>query len=87
MLDAAACGLPVIVSEKVQATERYLGNGLTYREGDFKSLADRILEMKDEEYRRELGEVGHRKMQDEFSWKWIAQNRAQDYQIAVSESH
>ena len=34
MLDAAACGLPIVVSDRLAATERVEGNGLQYREGD-----------------------------------------------------
>src|SRR5262249_55892596 len=43
MLDAAACALPIVVSAKVAAVERYEGNGLTYRENDPEDLARTLL--------------------------------------------
>ena len=39
MLDAAASGIPIIISDKVLAIERVDGNGLQYSEGDSESLS------------------------------------------------
>ena len=38
MLDAAACGLPVVVNDTLRATERINGNGLQYRLNDVDDL-------------------------------------------------
>ena len=79
-LDAAACGLPIIISDNVQASERIDGNGLTYREGDANSLADRIASLADAAIRRRMGEAGARRMRDLFSWDAIAKQRLNEYQ-------
>jgi len=85
MLDAAACGVPIIVSDKVQATERFHGNGLTYKEGSVASLKESILKMRDEDFRSKLGKIGSKKMRDNFSWTKIAKDREKDYQQALNK--
>ena len=79
MLDAAATGTPIVVSDRVLAHERYEGNGLTYRENDPVSLAEALQTLADPELRRTLGEHGTEKMLTRFSWKAIAVRRLQDY--------
>lgn len=79
MLDAAACGLPVVVSNKVQAMERYEGNGFTYKEGDYHSLADILLKLKSTKERKKLGKAGSEKMINKHSWLKIAEERIKDY--------
>jgi glycosyltransferase involved in cell wall biosynthesis len=78
-LDAAASGLPIILSDRITVTERISGNGLTYAEGDAADLAQRIRSLEDSSYRRELGEAGSAKMKAHFSWLKIAERRADDY--------
>ncbi|MEW6469867.1 MAG: glycosyltransferase family 4 protein [Bacteroidota bacterium] len=85
MIDASACGLPIIISNKVMAKERVEGNGLTYDENDVADLSNTILRMKDPELRKQLGEAGVRKIRDSFSWDKIAQGRIVDYQAFVKE--
>ena len=84
VLDAAACGLPVIVSDSTLAKERYDGNGLTYREGDIESLIRCLVFVKDEGVRRKLGCEGARKMAALFSWREIARRRLVDYEAAIA---
>lgn len=79
MIDASACGLPIVISNKVQAKERVEGNGLTYIENDVDSLADSILKLKDTTLRKELGSFGKNKVQTKYSWDKIAQEREKDY--------
>jgi glycosyltransferase involved in cell wall biosynthesis len=79
MIDASACGLPIVISNKVQAKERVEGNGLTYIENDFNSLADELLKLKDVSLRKELGSFGKNKVQTKYSWNKIAKEREQDY--------
>jgi glycosyltransferase involved in cell wall biosynthesis len=83
MLDAAACGLPIIISDRVQAVERVEGNGLTYVENDVDDMAKVILEMKDEKLRDKLGTFGKEKIQKQFSWDMIAKGRIEDYKLFV----
>ena len=79
MLDAAACGLPIVVNDTLVATERIEGNGLTYRLGDTADLARVLSELADPVLRRRLGECGARRMRRDFSWEAIAGRRMRDY--------
>ena len=82
-LDAAACGLPIILSDRITVLERVAGNGLTYRECDDVDLAERIRVLAQAETRRPLGSAGSQKMRESFSWLHIARRRAADYARAV----
>lgn len=79
MLDAAASGLPIVVSDHVEARERYEGNGRTYKEGDAADLAQVLSELADPTVRVELGAQGLQKMRDEFDWSVRAQARLDAY--------
>ncbi|HEY9082628.1 MAG TPA: glycosyltransferase family 4 protein, partial [Vicingaceae bacterium] len=83
MIDAAACGLPIVISNKVLATERVEGNGLTYVENDSEDLANKLLELKDAALRKQLGEFGVEKIQKNYSWDKIAKERVEDYKKFV----
>lgn len=82
-LDAAASGLPLIISERVEVVERFEGNGLAYEEGSVNSLADCIRQLADAGLRRRMAEVGVRKMRADFSWRRIAGARTEDYAAAL----
>jgi glycosyltransferase involved in cell wall biosynthesis len=82
-LDAAACGLPIIVSDQVQVRERVDGNGLLYKEGDAGHLAQQIRTLSDASVRRQMGELGAKKMRDQFSWRLIAEERLRDYEFTL----
>jgi len=82
MLDAAACGLPIIVNDTLLAKERIDGNGLTYRLNDSADLAERIKSLAEPAARRELGDVGAGRMIRLFSWVNIAKARLADYESA-----
>jgi len=84
MLDAAACGLPIIVNDTLLATERIDGNGMTYRLNDAADLADKIRLLSEPEQRRRLGGIGSRRMRALFSWDSIAQRRLADYQASLA---
>jgi glycosyltransferase involved in cell wall biosynthesis len=83
MLDAAACGLPIIVNDTLLATERIAGNGLTYRLNDAADLADKIEILRDPQRRAQLGGVGAQRMAELFSWDSIARLRLADYAAAA----
>jgi glycosyltransferase involved in cell wall biosynthesis len=86
-LDAAACGLPIIVSDRVQVRERVEGNGLFYEEGNADDLARQIRKLANAATRRAQGELGARKLRERFSWDCIASERVRDYEIALEKSH
>jgi len=78
-LDAAACGLPLILSRRIKVVERVDGNGLLYTEGDHLDLARALKELQDPGKRNDMSAIGVRKVRDHFSWEKIARERIQDY--------
>lgn len=70
-LDAMASGLPIIVSDRVQAEERTKGNALTYSENDSTSLAESLLMLKSKELRQQLGKNGIEKVKDNYNWNAV----------------
>jgi glycosyltransferase involved in cell wall biosynthesis len=83
MIDAAACGLPIIISDRVLAIERVEGNGLTYIENDRLDLANNIMKMKDKALRHKLGSFGVEKIQKNYSWDKIAKERIADFEMFI----
>lgn len=83
MLDAAACGLPIVVNDTLQAVERIEGNGITYRLGDVDSLVQAIERLADASYRATLGATGARRMAGHFSWADLARRRLADFEASV----
>jgi glycosyltransferase involved in cell wall biosynthesis len=81
-LDAAASGLPLILSNRVQVTERISGNGVTYREGDAADLAERIAELFDPQRREAMRRIGRQRMVERFDWRILARARIADYEAA-----
>lgn len=79
VLDASACGLPVIVSSNVQAPERIEGNGLVYEENNYINLAEVLLTLENKKLREELGKLGVEKIRKKYTWEIIAKNRIKDY--------
>jgi glycosyltransferase involved in cell wall biosynthesis len=84
MLDAAACGLPIVVNDTLLAKERIAGNGITYRLNDLEDLVRALLSLRDANARKNLGDAGATRMANQFSWAAIAQRRMQDYEAALS---
>ena len=85
MIDATACGLPIIISNRVQAKERVEGNGLTYIEDNLDDLIKTIMEMKDEKLRSRLSEYGVEKILKKYSWDIIAKERVEDYKSFLNK--
>jgi len=83
MLDAAACGLPIVVNSTLRAVERIEGNGLTYELNDQASLQRVLSGLLDPEARKVLGVVGARRMAEHFSWRALVQRRVADYRAAL----
>jgi glycosyltransferase involved in cell wall biosynthesis len=74
MLEAASCGLPVIISDKSGALERISkGNGLTYKEGDVTDLENKMsLLLNNDELRKSMRQRAYAYTKD-IDWKVIAQ--------------
>lgn len=78
-LDAAACGMPIIISDKVEDLFRIDTNGLSYRQGNFNDLAEKILQLEDAGKRKEMGNRGIAKIQKHYSWEALAINKLADF--------
>ena len=85
MLDAAATGLPIVVSDRLVARERVDANGLTYLEGDFGDLQRVLMQLCSKELRSELGGAGVKKMVERFSWDAVAKRTLHDFAEAMSD--
>jgi glycosyltransferase involved in cell wall biosynthesis len=83
-LDALASGLPIIISNRVQAIERTDGCGLIYTEDSVEDLQKKMIMLLDEGVRNQLGNVGSNRVAENFSWGRIANLRQDAYQAAIS---
>lgn len=78
-LDAAACGMPIIINEKVEDNLRTEGNGLRCKDRDFRDLAFKILLLQDKLKRNEMGKIGSEKVTNFYSWDYLAKNKITDF--------
>jgi glycosyltransferase involved in cell wall biosynthesis len=83
MLEAAACGLPLIISNRIQAKERIEGNGLVYRENDLQDLINKLKKFQNPNERARLGLNGAKKMRQKFSWQAVAHRTLKDFEQAI----
>lgn len=83
MLDAAACGLPLIVSDGIVYRDHVEGNGLVYKMNDLDDLVTSLSGLVVLETRQRLGAFGADKMLREFSWDSVARRRIRDYEAAL----
>lgn len=83
MLDAAACGLPIVVNDTLRAVERIDGNGLQYRLNDADDLVRVLSTLMDARRRSELGSLGAIRMEREFSWRDLVRQRLLDYEASL----
>lgn len=84
MMDATACGLPIVVNDTLVAVERIEGNGITYKLDDVNDLVRALHSLADPQERRRLGLSGADKMAHVFSWESVAKRRLADYETALS---
>jgi len=79
MLDAAATGMPLVVSDEIGESDRVVGNGRVYKENDVEDLARVLSSLADAGERRKLGAAGRAKMAKSFSWAAIAESMEADF--------
>lgn len=82
-IDAAASGLPVIVSDRIGETDRVAGNGAVYEQDNVEQLAETIRALSDPATRRSLGAEGRRKMLAGFNWSTFARTIEADFRAAL----
>lgn len=91
ILDAAACALPVIVSDQVGAYQLYHITEIDYRiqpnilaakyiTNSAESLCNELLKLEDPLERSKIGNIVFQRVEENSSWKAIAKKRLQDYQ-------
>jgi glycosyltransferase involved in cell wall biosynthesis len=85
-LDAAACGVPIVISDAVFYREHVDGNGLVFRYGDVDDLVLKLRELEPFEIRNRLGQLGAEKMKQGFSWDSVARRRLAHYEAALGKS-
>ncbi|MBS1591548.1 MAG: glycosyltransferase family 4 protein [Bacteroidetes bacterium] len=78
-LDAAACGMPIIINEKVEDNFRIEGNGLKYKDKNYNDLAEQILSLKDVAKRKQMGAIGSKKIAEHYSWDYLAKKKLIDF--------
>jgi glycosyltransferase involved in cell wall biosynthesis len=83
MLDAAACGLPLVISDEVFYRAPVDGNGKVFRQNDSLSLSETLLELSEAATRTIFGSAGALRMAREFSWECIAKRRLLEYEAAL----
>ncbi len=82
-LDAMACGLPIIVNDKLEDKSRVEGNGLVYKQNDFEDLAQKILLLLDFDKRFAMGKIGSDKVSKYFSWDYLAKKKVKDFELVL----
>jgi glycosyltransferase involved in cell wall biosynthesis len=83
MLDAAAAGLPLVVSDQIYR-DHVEGNGIVYRTNDGEDLERVLRQLAPKELRAVLAREGVRKMRQNFTWELIARRRLDDFSAALS---
>ncbi len=83
MLDALACGLPLVANDTMHAPERLNRTGLQYRLGDVDDLARTLRVLGAAQAREKLGAEGTRRMREQFSWEAIAARHITDYSAVL----
>jgi glycosyltransferase involved in cell wall biosynthesis len=86
MIDAAASGLPLIVSDQIGEPERVSGNGKMFEENNADSLADVIRSFATQGERETYGSEGRRRMLAGFSWSRFAEVLERDFLRALDRA-
>ena len=85
MIDAAASGVPIVVSNRIGEPGRVTGNGKMYEENDAASLANVLRSFASEDERAAYGAVGRRKMLEGFSWSAFARTVEADFLASIAQ--
>lgn len=85
LIEAGACGVPVVGSDSGAIPEVVGQAGLIFPEGNVSALADALLKLhSDPKLAKRMGETGLRRAREQFSWPQVAQQMTQIYrELAV----
>ena len=83
MFDAAACGLPLVVSDQIDA--HLHGHGLTFRQHDLTQLCAALRTLADADTRGAMGAIGARWVLEHQSWSRAASIRLGDFEQALHD--
>lgn len=84
MIDAAACGLPIIVNNQIGTPERVKDNGLLYELNDVNDLARAIEQLCNPKMRSQMGAAGARQMATEYAMEVLTRHRMADYKSSMA---
>jgi glycosyltransferase involved in cell wall biosynthesis len=84
-LDAAACGIPIVISDAVVYREHVDGNGLVFHQNNLDDLVAKLHELESPKTRSLLGQRGAEKMLQDFSWDSVARRRLAHYREALGQ--
>ncbi len=85
IIEANACGVPVIGSNSGAIPEVVQDAGIVYTEGCVPKLTKALEEMhKNKQLRRQMGKAGLRQVHDMYTWQRVAEKMAEIYrQVAA----
>jgi glycosyltransferase involved in cell wall biosynthesis len=85
ILEAMACGVPIIGSDSGAIPGVIAGSGLVFPEGDAEALADRLQTLiRDPALRRELGARGRRRVLESFTHAQVAAQTVEVYRSMLA---
>ncbi len=85
LLDAAACGLPIVVSDRIPPVGQLEGRALTYHVNSMEHLASVFSDLADANRRRSIGHNSAEQLMAHFSWQAISEKRLHDYEGALRQ--
>ncbi len=86
IIEAQACGIPVIGSNSGAIPSVVGEGGLIFPEGDAPALASAILALhSDPQMARERGSMGRRQVEENYTWARVAEQMWEIYQKTLSE--
>jgi glycosyltransferase involved in cell wall biosynthesis len=82
MFDATSCGLPLVVSDRIDA--QLAGNGLSFRTHELAGLTAALRSLADPGVRARLGSAGSRQLRAGCGWEHAARVRMRDFRAALA---
>jgi glycosyltransferase involved in cell wall biosynthesis len=87
IIEAHACGVPVIGSDSGAIPEIVGGGGLIFRERDPQALAAAICKLRAAPVRQaQMGEIGRAQVQRHYTWKRVAEQMRDVYENVLASS-